>query len=93
MQPQRLHKKTIERAKKTGAEKIGIICLRGTTDKPPTSLEILTPEDVTRIAINTARRAINTTTPNHTTQAHPLQHSGEKNLGTRPKGTSLSGKY
>ncbi len=54
--------KTIERARKTGAEKIGIICLRGAIDKPPASLETLFPEDIVRIAISNTRKAIKTAT-------------------------------
>jgi len=57
------YSKTIERAKKTEAEKIGIICLRGAINKPPASLEMLYPEDIARIAISNTRKAIKTTTP------------------------------
>ena len=57
------YQKTIERARKTGAEKIGVRCLRGAIDKPPASLEILFPKDIARIAISNTRKAARTATP------------------------------
>ena len=49
--------KALERAKRVGAEKPGIICLSGSSGAAPQGLEVLGPEDIAEIALGNVRKS------------------------------------
>jgi len=50
------YSKALERARAVAAERAGIICLKHPLDEPPRGLELLGPEEIHRIAVETARK-------------------------------------